>query len=170
MKPRSWIGLAFSLATILSFGCGGATAQVGLANVPSLNQFAERDGPYDVVANGSDSCQRNQNASRDPLHRRLSPCAGSETTTRLEARSLLLELSLYPQSTVARERNAHTKDLPYARLGDIWPRRRFCYNYGARGRCLDLGFAGEGTSVVWSSAVGSDHGGVSTEAPLLPLW
>lgn len=140
MEPRWRIGLGFSLAATLSFGCAGVTAQAGLSSVPSLNQqSADQDSPYDVIANGADSAQREPKVGDD---RAVSPMW-----------------------------TAHDAGLQYARLGDVWPHKRFCYNYGVRGRCLDVGFVGSRRSVVWSHGFGgTDPSVVSTKARSVPLW
>jgi hypothetical protein len=72
-----------SVVVFLAFtcGCAGPVATAGLANAPKLGTSPSHERPpYDVVANGQESCERAPEA-RGRIWSSSPPCTASEAVT-----------------------------------------------------------------------------------------
>ncbi len=172
MKPRCWIELALLLATPIFYGCGAWTAQVGLANAPSVpfERGAQMGGTHDAIANGPDSCQRSAKAGHDPLRFRLFPCPAEEKQSLVEPR---LRWVAMLEPAVAKSTVIHrTKFVLHPSIEEVWPSRQFCYNYGAKARCLELVGSSLAPKATSSAVLGFDAGDEvpNSKMRLLPPW
>lgn len=79
---KIWIAVRFAFTALGPLLAGCATMpepQVGLSNAPSLNRrWGRGDLGHDVIANGSDSCERHWSKEPDPVPHRTVACAIGE--------------------------------------------------------------------------------------------